>query len=635
MKIKVLALILAILCISMAVVGCSGACTEHIDENKDGKCDKCEAPTACASHIDADGNMVCDVCGANVTPPCELHVDADANLLCDVCGTAVDPVCNPHKDTNADHLCDVCGGAIVVVTEQVAPKEEVRVPMVVNTAPAEAALSTYVHTELWRETAASVFSVGKAEYHHQKYYLFQTVEGENTKYEVKNLATNGVVYSVTLPTTTVVSVNLENDYIFVSIIGDPNNEYIYLSYAGEVLYQKQASALEAPTAVPSDFGGYTQLTIEGKAFLFDPDTDAVLLRNADPSTVLARPTFVEKTEHFGIAEVIDPMYATVRTLYVYDRSVWLNCIMSYDVPGYWQSVQWFMLENGNLVVQGQLPLADDAVSYDVLEGGSKFDIVNVLIDPTAKTVTEIEFGYVLADTEPAKSNQAYQYTEATPNVVYVYPIVADRIDWNNEKVLLTDNALKVLYDMDNVFAGRSFVALGNGLFRVEEPVTGAYEILNAAGERISLSMSPMLSGLVSFRDGVWYDLRGNGITSVADGAEVVDQGYNAMGSASYTLFKITDPGNAAVSYWYYGGTGLVQIALADIVDIVTTEYGFVVTHMVEGAQKYTLFNTAGTAVCELVDVPNDMFYTQIDEKRAIFECYDMLLGVDITYVIQF
>ncbi len=626
MKTKVLAWILAILCISMMVVGCSKECTEHIDENKDGICDQCEATITCTTHTDADNNQICDVCGGAVTPSCELHVDADANLVCDVCGAAVEPVCD-HKDTNADKLCDACGGAIVVITQQTPPAEETRVSMVVNTAPADAVLGDYVYTDIHRDVPQSVTMVGDYNYSHQKYFLFTKTEGDNIKYEVKNLATDAVIYTVTKPNTTVVDINLENDYIFVSIIGNPLNDYIYLSYAGEVLYKTQANALEAPTFDSQDWHNYTKLTIAGKVFMIDPDTDAVLLKNADPSTVFYRPYFDEKNAGFGAVR-------EQQTLYVYDLSKWLDCAVSYDIPGYWENVDWFMLENGSVILQGELPLPNDAVSYDFIEYGEKYDLIHVLLDPVARTTKEIEFGYVINNV--AFDRYTYSYygcTDKVANVVDVYAIVDDRIDDNNDKTLFTDNTLKVLYDLDNAFDGRTFTPIGNGLFCVYEPLTASYEIYNAAGEHVSVGPDSISSGYFYYDNGVWYDLTGKKLAAEAEGAEMVLNGYNAYSETSYAIFKITE--GADVTYWYYGGKGLVKIDLANITDITTTEYGFVVTHTVEGADQYTLYNEAGKSVCKLVGEPYSDYMNRLAEGVYAFECYDNTQGVYVTYLVKF
>ena len=66
-------------------------CTEHVDENKDCVCDKCDAAL---EHVDPDKNCVCDVCKAAV------HVDADGDCVCDQCKKEY------HPDTDNNGICD-------------------------------------------------------------------------------------------------------------------------------------------------------------------------------------------------------------------------------------------------------------------------------------------------------------------------------------------------------------------------------------------------------------------------------------------------------------------------------------------------------------------------------------------------
>ncbi len=57
-------------------------CTEHVDEDGNGKCDICDAdmpvvePPVCTEHVDEDGNGKCDVCDADV----EVNVPAEKEL---------------------------------------------------------------------------------------------------------------------------------------------------------------------------------------------------------------------------------------------------------------------------------------------------------------------------------------------------------------------------------------------------------------------------------------------------------------------------------------------------------------------------------------------------------------------------
>ena len=52
------------------LVGCTTTkeCTNHYDNDKDGKCDVCTTPVEiiCTTHNDGDKNGKCDVCGSDV-----------------------------------------------------------------------------------------------------------------------------------------------------------------------------------------------------------------------------------------------------------------------------------------------------------------------------------------------------------------------------------------------------------------------------------------------------------------------------------------------------------------------------------------------------------------------------------------
>ena len=56
---------------------------------------------------------------ASCGEPCTEHVDADKNGKCDNCKTEVPIVCDEHEDANEDYICDVCG-------------EELEAPLVEN-----------------------------------------------------------------------------------------------------------------------------------------------------------------------------------------------------------------------------------------------------------------------------------------------------------------------------------------------------------------------------------------------------------------------------------------------------------------------------------------------------------------------
>ena len=94
---------------------------EHVDEDKNHKCDDCGAITGI--HAPAAGQHTCGHCGM-LLGAC---VDADINHECDICGESVgthEGAANSHfcaycgekvsecADNNNDHLCDVCGAVL-------------------------------------------------------------------------------------------------------------------------------------------------------------------------------------------------------------------------------------------------------------------------------------------------------------------------------------------------------------------------------------------------------------------------------------------------------------------------------------------------------------------------------------------
>ena len=143
---KLLLAILLVLSLSLSICACDVIdnifgkdCESHVDADKDGKCDECEAPVetqpecthsdknddgkcdectadftdGCDNHVDANDDGKCDVAGCNeaCTDGCDNHVDLDDNGVCDVagCNEACIDGCDNHVDANDDGVCDVAG----------------------------------------------------------------------------------------------------------------------------------------------------------------------------------------------------------------------------------------------------------------------------------------------------------------------------------------------------------------------------------------------------------------------------------------------------------------------------------------------------------------------------------------------
>ncbi len=108
---KLLLALLLVLSLSLSLCACKD-CETHVDADKDGKCDECEAPVETkpeCTHSDKNDDGKCDDCTVDFTDGCDNHVDADDNGKCDVAGCTADFTdgCDNHVDANDDGVCDV------------------------------------------------------------------------------------------------------------------------------------------------------------------------------------------------------------------------------------------------------------------------------------------------------------------------------------------------------------------------------------------------------------------------------------------------------------------------------------------------------------------------------------------------
>ena len=210
---------------------------------------------------------------------------------------------------------------------------------------------------------------------------------------------------------------------------------------------------------------YAYLTYDGTIYLIDKTTYEMVV-GGSTHTFVGRPEFDYENEFFGY--VVDDY-----TLYVYDLSKWLECVYTYTVPGYFaEGIDTFLLENGNLLLQALIVLPDDAVSYD-LYFGDKYDIVYILIDPAAKTATEIEFGYWID--ECITENDIF--TDKATNVFVVHPISQSMFDNSAETILVVDNNMNALCALP-VLDYAHMTLFGNDYLRVYNDMLDCYEILD-------------------------------------------------------------------------------------------------------------------------------------------------------------
>ena len=80
-KLKIFFVLLLSLLLVFTLASCGEPCTEHVDADKNGKCDNCktEVPIVCDEHEDANEDYICDVCGEELEAP--LVENSDLTLI--------------------------------------------------------------------------------------------------------------------------------------------------------------------------------------------------------------------------------------------------------------------------------------------------------------------------------------------------------------------------------------------------------------------------------------------------------------------------------------------------------------------------------------------------------------------------
>ena len=105
MKTKILALLLCLVMVVGLLVSCGGGGGGNDTPDTPGGGGGGNNET-CEECVDIDGNGKCDVCGEVIEEECN-HVDEDKDRKCDNCREKLE--CPNHKDLDGDGICNECG----------------------------------------------------------------------------------------------------------------------------------------------------------------------------------------------------------------------------------------------------------------------------------------------------------------------------------------------------------------------------------------------------------------------------------------------------------------------------------------------------------------------------------------------
>lgn len=612
---------MAVFCLSTLFVGCDQKCTPHADENADLTCDNCsealEAP-ACKPHTDANTDYVCDNCSEKLIAPCEAH-----------------------KDENADKHCDVCGLAIVIITEIVEPTVEERVDMIVNPIPENGNIGDYT-SYVDNSTALSAVvkelngTIQNINYFMGYAYLTATeqVVGEETYFNnhyIIDLETGKSIFETSDRLSSGIEKNYVNiylnDFYFVVIenyttydeYGMPSfvNVFEYRAYDNTVLFDVTAAYDDLSfwnDAITYEKNNVTYFEFDNTVYAFDTNSGE-LIDTLNKIDLIYRPAFDVVTEKYGYVYMDN-------SVFVYDLSKWVDCVYSYTAPSFYEGSDFFVINDGRILVQAAVRLLDSAVSYDVIENGGKYDIVYIIIDPTAKTETAVEFGYYITNAcDWSNEDKALNYVEA-------YPIVNDRIDYNNELTLVTDKDLNITLSVEN----DNFRFVTENIMLVTEEISeGLFvrKLVNATtGKLIAyVPENAMICNDYIYYDGIFYNFSMQEVLDLAaDGFIIPD--LRDINKNFALLTKVVedtteeDPNAVIYEHYFFNANGLTKIEIENLVAFIgmPSDAGYIVAHNASVIDEnddtvkivYTFYNSNNKPIFTS-DARISEYYTQIGD----------------------
>ncbi|MGM9643903.1 MAG: hypothetical protein ACI3X1_02335 [Eubacteriales bacterium] len=436
MKTKIFTLITAVICLCLIFAGCK-------DE-------------PCKTHVDENADKICDKCGAKIEEE-TTQKETDTE-------TETEAVCEEHKDENADKLCDNCGKAIVSLIQQIPAEEESYVAPIVNPIPSDANLADYIVTEFTNPSFELSKIDGNITSNRNGDFAVITKtltdnEVEKTSYKVINLLTGKVIldagnaYSdAQTGTRYTVDISFNSSYFSVrkdtvisSSATTTDVSYAIYTYAGDMIgteyrwNQSESEALNIPSVSATSGQNISYVTMNDTTYVINTDTDKVIY-NENKDTIVKRPDMDLVQGNVGYTLV-----SADNTIKIYDLTKWIDCVYTYDIPENAVDLSRFLLANGNMLVQYKIELPYAAVSYDLLEDSTKYDVVYVIIDAAAKKANAVEFGYWV---EAANINDGSNplFTDKVENVFTVKSI-ENGVMANNMRTLVVGNDLSILCEV--------------------------------------------------------------------------------------------------------------------------------------------------------------------------------------------
>lgn len=441
-----------------------------------------------------------------------------------------------------------------------------------------------------------------------------------------------------------VNINTYNDYYFEVTIevveprseGDPIIERSYecYTYGGKKLYSVNWKSNNDDDMSWNDVkddpnrnekNGIEYITFGDKVYAFDYDTKEYTGFEFDKDKLVCRPSFDNIVGNYGYVEYDDK-------LFVYDLTKWRECIYSFELENGMFSAydEWFVLSNGNVLIQRITPVPSDSVSYDVLSGNSKYDLGYTLVDIAGKKATNVEFGYYIEAVWGTSDGDLFENAD---NLFAVHEIENSNIKSATLYLLVSntvsaDGQLQITCDVTDI---ENWSIVDDGLFVVRESYdsyTSTRKIVDKSGKLVAyIPEGAFMGDNYILYDGDYYNFK---MELIIDCDEYT---VEEMEDTYAILSKTTETeGSRVTDYYYYNFmTNKGPKKLDSGCEIFRTyEWGYImrsehVTDIGDTIETYTLHNADGD---KLQDLGSDIDYIgiscdEIDGGYAVYVNKDM------------
>lgn len=287
----------------------------------------------------------------------------------------------------------------------------------------------------------------------------------------------------------------------------------------------------------------------------------------------------------------------LKVINIYDSTY--GYIATYEIP-FADKLEYFILGNGNILVQGRIELPYDAEDYDLYEVGSeivKYNLFTEVFKLEDKKVKKIDCDYIISDVTNKLSSENYVFNETFENVIEATEIIENRENKAQKKQYSMSNVGKIEDNIPSVIANQVEVSYSGvpGYYKAKD-IAGNYYIVDEDGTVYGdITRYIKNNSIVSEKtnkhfilDGALYNFNLKLLEDVSD--------YSVYATSRNYVFFYENV-DSAINYYVYRNNkqGIELIATTDNNERlyqVRDQY-YIVEEYNIGNYDYTIFNEEG------------------------------------------